>query len=93
MDQQTAAELADIRHQLGQLRSALGVLSPDEAESVVTQLRETVETLAADLTLYEANIAAAAQQAFGTSSLADAATVIAGLMEWAVVQGFTPPAS
>lgn len=46
MDQDVAKALADLRQQLNQLRSALGVQGPDEAEAEVTRLRSTVTALA-----------------------------------------------
>ena len=47
MDQETAEALAELRGQLGQLRSALGAGNPNEAEAVVMDLKKTVEALAA----------------------------------------------
>ena len=47
MDPDTARAIAELRGQLGQLRSALGAGDPDQAEAEVVDLRETVEALAA----------------------------------------------
>lgn len=47
MDQDVANALADIRYQLAQLRSALDVSSPNEAETEVAQLKATVTSLVA----------------------------------------------
>ena len=47
MDQDVAAALADIRQQLGQLRSALGVNTADQAEAEVQELKVTVGALTA----------------------------------------------
>lgn len=43
MDQNFARQIATIRYQLDQLRSALGVNNPNSAEQVVRQLRGTVQ--------------------------------------------------
>jgi len=46
MDQETAQAIADLRYQLGQLRTAIGAGNPDQAEAKVQQLAQTAEALA-----------------------------------------------
>jgi hypothetical protein len=45
MDQETRNAFADLRRQLGQLRSALGVSDPDEAEQQVGDMKGTLGQL------------------------------------------------
>lgn len=45
MDAETARAIAELREQLGQLRSALGVINPDEAEVQVGNMRATLEAI------------------------------------------------
>jgi hypothetical protein len=45
MDQETANAIAELRRELGQLRSALGVSDPDEAEVQVGNMRDTLGAL------------------------------------------------
>lgn len=45
MDAETARAIAELREQLGQLRSALGVSNPDEAEVQVGNMRTTLEAI------------------------------------------------
>lgn len=42
MDQDVAAAIAGLRSEIAQLRSALGVQTPDEAEQAVIDLKGTV---------------------------------------------------
>ena len=45
MDQETRNALADLRRQLGLLRSALGVSDSDEAEASVSGMKDTLGSL------------------------------------------------
>ena len=45
MDQDVAQAFAEIRQQLAQLRSALGVQTPDQAEAEVMGLKQQVAAL------------------------------------------------
>lgn len=45
MDQETAEQLADLRHELGQLRSALGATDAAGAERSLRELKAGVEAL------------------------------------------------
>lgn len=76
MDQNVVEQLADLRYQLGQLRSALGARNPEEAELVVGRMRHILE-------VHDGQI----QQ--GEQDIRDMHAVLRDLVIWARTQGFT----
>ncbi len=61
MDDQTAGEIADLRYQLAQLRTALGVSDSDQAESRVMEMAETLNEHGQQISQLQQQMASAQQ--------------------------------
>ena len=83
MDQETARHIAELRHDLGQLRSALGAGDPDRAEAVLQRIVQAVENQAQT----NENQSGAIQAL--TTAAENQAAKIAALIAWG--QTDTPP--
>jgi hypothetical protein len=78
MDQDVAHHFAELRHQLGQLRSALGAGNADQAEQVIGDLVSTIYNVQGEV---EALETAAAQLA---SAVEAVSAEVSSLIKWAV---------
>jgi hypothetical protein len=97
VEQDTALAIADLRQQLGELRSALGVTGDDGAEAEVQRLRTVVQELADGLQDFLGALSGAAPATPETAAaeVAQLKATVAALASWAALQPvpFNPPAA